>query len=83
MLIFSYNISHIKYFCNYINEKQRLHMLKIHYCPNCHRITYTHYIKCICRTCNIECKNLDIEFEKFFSMTKSEREEYIDSQLHN
>lgn len=56
-------------------------MFKIHYCPNCHRITYTHYIKYTCRTCNIECKNLDIEFEKFFSMTKSEREEYINSQL--
>lgn len=56
-------------------------MFKIHYCPNCHRITYTHYIKCICRTCDLECKNLDIEFEKFFSMTESEREEYIDSQL--
>ena len=58
-------------------------MLKIHYCPNCHRITYTHYIKCICRTCDIVCQNLDIEFEKFFSMTKSEREEYINSQLQN
>lgn len=56
-------------------------MFKIHYCPICKRVTYTHYVKYICRTCNIECKNLDIEFEKFLSMTESEREEYINSQL--
>lgn len=56
-------------------------MLKIHYCPNCHRITYTHYIKCICRKCNIECKNLDIEFEKFVAMNEAERKEYISKHI--
>lgn len=56
-------------------------MLKIHYCPNCHRVTYTHYLTNVCRVCNCDCIKLDIDFKEFFSMDEVERKEYISKHI--